>query len=863
MACKQFRSVSGVRARLKFLLLGISTLLLILVSQGVNGSLLSFPEKVNAHTSQQQAQALTQLGHKQLDQGQAEAALQTWQNAIKVYQQLRNQEGINGSLINQSLALQAMGQYPRACTTLLQALDLEQWVCQVQLPMDQAPEKPVKLLTQALQAKPNTPVTILGLHNLGTVLRLTGKLDESELVLQQALTRVDNPTRASTASEVQLSLANTERSLYSRAKDRAQTTGEPLSQALAVKSAQEKLKSALNLYQKSGEAATSRGIALKANLNRLSLILDLHLWSQSEAGRNLVALQVLQQETQPQIQPLLGHLLNAQFTVLPAIQSVYGRLNLANSLLQITQSPDLSQQLFPAEQPLPIALKIAQAALHATQQVDNPRATSYALGTLGKLYVQGAQPELAKQQFETALATAQSVQAWDIAYQWQQQLGRHSQQAGNYDQALQAYEASTASLDQVRGNLLSINPEEQFSFKEKVEPVYREYMRLLIAGPSPNLEQIIQTNERLQLAELENFLQCGKLEFVSLAQAQNLTNPPAVVHIIDLGDQIEVIARSSDRSLHRHTPDDNSVRLNTQNLLSNLQDNRLAYINESSLLLYSQALYHLLLEPLKPYLPKPGTLVFVLDNSLQNIPMSLLHDGQRYLLERYSIANTLGTQIRQPKILPPDQMKALIAGLSEKSPSFNAPNAPKGLSPLPEVKIEVANIRDNTVSSVALLNADFTRKRFQEAIDAFSYPVVHLSTHGQFSSDPEQTLVLAWNQVITVRQLNTLLRSKTQDNQDVIELLVLSACQTAVGDKRSALGIAGIVAQAGARSTVASLWRVDAQSTTQLMSEFYKGLRHGLPKAEALRQAQLTLRSSPEFGHPYHWAPFILVGSWL
>ncbi len=115
--------------------------------------------------------------------------------------------------------------------------------------------------------------------------------------------------------------------------------------------------------------------------------------------------------------------------------------------------------------------------------------------------------------------------------------------------------------------------------------------------------------------------------------------------------------------------------------------------------------------------------------------------------------------------------------------------------------------------------------------------------------------------VINIRELNFLLRK--QDAHSAIELLVLSACQTAKGDRRSALGIAGIAAQAGARSTLATLWLVDAESTAQLMGEFYSCLKKGVSKAEALRQAQLTLLSNPKYSHPFYWASFVLIGSWL
>ena len=134
---------------------------------------------------------------------------------------------------------------------------------------------------------------------------------------------------------------------------------------------------------------------------------------------------------------------------------------------------------------------------------------------------------------------------------------------------------------------------------------------------------------------------------------------------------------------------------------------------------------------------------------------------------------------------------------------------------------------------------------------------------GQFSSKLIRTGFLAYDRQINIREFDSLLRNKTQTSSDIIELLVLSACQTAKGNKRSALGIAGVAVQAGARTTVATLWLVEANSTVELMEEFYKGLRKGLTKAEALRQAQLALMKNPKYAHPYYWAPFLIVGSWL
>lgn len=662
-----------------------------------------------------------------------------------------------------------------------------------------------------------------------------------------------------------LSLGNTERTLYNQAKNKYQLTDEPIAKETALTTAQAKAKRALELYQQAVNFphAKQNGTALQAQLNCLSLFLELGQPVKSDAQWEDSTFKTLQNTNKQLLQPLLSQLLTVQFTQLPAIQSIYARLNFANSLMQISQDKNLFQALFTGgEKPLDLALKLGQTGWQFAQKLDNQRAESYALGTIGKVYIYLNQATKAKQYLEKALASAQSVQAWDIAYQWQQQLGQLYNLSGNLNKATEAYAAAVSSLDQVRGNILSVNPDIQFSFKEKVEPVYQEYLRLLLAVPIPNLKQVIQTNKLLQLAELENFLQCGKLDLISINDPQRI-KPSSVIHIINLNDQIDIIVQSSNGSLYHHSPDASLVRRNIANLLVNFQDPRFIYTNEAVVIPYSQALYKLLIAPIKTYLPKSGTIVFSLDSSFQSLPVGLLHDGQNYLVEHYSIALTLGAQLRQPQALKPNQMKALIAGISEKSPSFQDPNAPVNLAPLPEVKTEVADVKANTVSSIELLNEAFTKERFEQEIDTADYPIVHITTHGQFSSDPEQTVILAWDQTINARELDSLLKNQIQSTRSPLELLVLSACQTAKGDQRSALGIAGVAAQAGARSTVATLWLVEAQSTAELMGKFYQGLKQGLAKAEALRQAQLSLLSNPKYHHPYYWSPFILVGSWL
>jgi CHAT domain-containing protein len=168
------------------------------------------------------------------------------------------------------------------------------------------------------------------------------------------------------------------------------------------------------------------------------------------------------------------------------------------------------------------------------------------------------------------------------------------------------------------------------------------------------------------------------------------------------------------------------------------------------------------------------------------------------------------------------------------------------------------------IPTQVLLNQQFTSTALQDQIKAAPFPVVHLATHGQFSSNAEKTFILAWDTPINVKQLGGLLQAREQRDRKPIELLVLSACETAAGDNRAALGLAGVAVRSGARSTLATLWPVDDRSTSDFMVRFYQTLAQSKgTKAEALRDAQLGLLKQPQFRHPFYWAPFILLGNWL
>jgi CHAT domain-containing protein len=142
--------------------------------------------------------------------------------------------------------------------------------------------------------------------------------------------------------------------------------------------------------------------------------------------------------------------------------------------------------------------------------------------------------------------------------------------------------------------------------------------------------------------------------------------------------------------------------------------------------------------------------------------------------------------------------------------------------------------------------------------------LVHLATHGQFSSNLDETFLLTWNGRMNIRELSELLRSRDSGQKDALELLVLSACDTAAGDDRAVLGLAGLAVKSGARSTLASLWPVKDQVAARLMTQFYQELRQpNTTKAEALRRSQLALLKDKDFDDPFFWSSFVLVGNWL
>jgi CHAT domain-containing protein len=805
------------------------------------------------------SQALNTRGRLELMVGKPEVALTTWQQATDLYRQLGDEDGVTGSLLNQVQAMEATGLYRRACRTMLEVLQVAHSCNGTALP-------DIDSLLQTLEAQPDAGMRVLGLRSLGNVFRIIGNLSQSHEILQRALNVAEPLQSPQEISATLLSLGNTEHALYNQATDLYDRTRLESDRNHVVEQAQQALSHYREAIAQAATSPTTRTTYIQAQLQHLRLLIALQQWLQEHEGRaEATALQ-------PQIQTQVSGLLPGSFDFLPPSRTrVYTQVNLAQSLMQLSTAP--TPNTHPAT-PDTIP-QLLTTALQQAEALQDKRAQSYVLGTLGHWYEQSGyqreQPEAwveGQKLTESALGLAQAIQAWEIAYQWQWQLGRIYQIQGEPEQAIAYYRAAVETLKSVRANLQAIDTDVQFSFRDDVEPVYRELVELLLITDKDatvsqdHLKQVIQQIDALQLTELENFLRCNLTQSVAISETE-VDPTAAVIYPIILETQLAVVLRlpQSDQ-LYLHSislsKDDVEQQLNAWR-----QELEKFYFSRTGLSL-SQQLYNWLIRPFQSALQESQvkTLIFVLDGSLRNVPMAALHDGQRFLIEEYAIALMPGLQLLEPKPLADVALNVLSFGLSEIRPNF-PPHL--DFSPLIHVETELSTIQAQ-VPGQALLNQGFTSSTLARLVGSLSIPVLHLATHGQFSSNLEDTFILAWDKRLAVNDLSSILQHRNENNLPPIELLVFSACKTADGDNRATLGLAGIAVQSGARSTIASLWFIDDEATAELMGQFYQELANRdspVTKAEALRRAQLALLQTPEYRAPLYWSPYVLVGSWL
>ena len=299
-------------------------------------------------------------------------------------------------------------------------------------------------------------------------------------------------------------------------------------------------------------------------------------------------------------------------------------------------------------------------------------------------------------------------------------------------------------------------------------------------------------------------------------------------------------------------------------------------------LLPAQQLYRWIVQPLRDDLNDLGVdnLSFIMDDGLRTIPLAVLHDGDSFLVEQYSLGLMPTFSLTDLATAPVDSLeRANSQVLAMGASRFSAQPS------LPGVAAELSLVADGLWQGEAFLNEHFTLENLRKELRSDRYNILHLATHAVFNAgDWDNSYIQLWDERVTLSKLNDLGLKRLN-----IGLIILSACNTALGDRASEYGFAGFAVNAGSESALASLWPVSDEGTLGFMTQFYQNFSEGKLRSEALRAAQISMLRGevgivdgrvegpggevlaviPElaesgnwdFSHPFYWSAFTMIGN--
>jgi len=552
-------------------------------------------------------------------------------------------------------------------------------------------------------------------------------------------------------------------------------------------------------------------------------------------------------------------------------------------------------------------------ALKLSERINSTRLISLAAGEIGLLYENCGQFGSALKFTEKAVTTAQLIDAQELLLRWEWQTGRILQALDKPQKAIAALWRAVYYIQTLRQNLATDFNDECASFQKDFSPLYLELADMLLqeAGKSKNskmrqklLKDAQFAVESIKQSEIRDYFKDPCIDALS-SKVESLAPATAVIYPIIFPDRLEILIDIGGK-LHRKTSNVNKkkVERTVRRLAGNLR-NHLFYDK------LGKKVYSWLIAPVKPLLTKHqiDTLIFVPDGVFRMLSIAALYDGEKFLAEDYAVATEPGLSLLDPKPLPRGDMKTLLAGVSRPGPvvlqlpeklwttlcqtnlqesnrgirgfsvkteqlrninrsnpvlrsSANAVKHVKQILALPGVDQEIKNLAQ-ILPNLKMMNQNFSLQNFSDRLKQGNYRIVHIASHGFFGGSPEQNFIMTYDKCLNMNNLEEYLKPK-QLAESPVELITLSACQTAEGDEQSPLGLAGVALKSGARSVIGSLWPVSDQATQLLLAEFYANLKdEKISKAEALRQAQIKLINEDNFEHPFYWSAFILVGNWL
>ena len=496
------------------------------------------------------------------------------------------------------------------------------------------------------------------------------------------------------------------------------------------------------------------------------------------------------------------------------------------------------------------------------ESIGDRRTASYAWGHLGKLYEEENRYAEALQLTRRAINAAQQVNSSDSLYLWEWQAGRLLKKTGPIDDAIGAYRLAVRTLQSIRSELSVSYGAPQTSFRETIGPVYFELVDLLLqrAASLPDRKQagayLIEARESVELfktAELRDYFRddCVDNALAKITELDAIAKSAVVIYPILLPDRTELLV-SLPTGLKRI-----SVAVGAETLTKEVREfrHKLEKRTTREYLPHAQKLYDWLIRPLESDLGSLSidTLVFVPDGALRTIPMAALHDGKQFLIAKYGVGITPSLSLSDPRPIKRENMKVLAAGVTE---------AVQGFPALPNVSLELQELK-TLLGSTTLVNREFLAANLENRLKDEQFSIVHVASHGEFGNDVDNTFLLTYDAKVSLDRLNQMI-GVFRFRDDPLELLTLSACDTAAGDDRAALGLAGMAIKAGARSALATLWNINDQATVDLVIDFYREIKDpGISRSIALQRAQMKLINNPRFEHPGFWSAFLMINNWL
>ena len=545
------------------------------------------------------------------------------------------------------------------------------------------------------------------------------------------------------------------------------------------------------------------------------------------------------------------------------------------------------------------AIEFHLQSLEVAREIKDRRGEGQSLGNLGIAYYSLGKYDKEIEFHLQSLAIAREIKDRRGEGNALNNLGVAFRNIKQPELAILFYKQSVNVTEAIRKDIRKLDKDIQQSYLTTVEITYRNLADILLQ--QNRILEALQVLDLLKIQELEDYLKnikgsdrsaqgvrllvpekaiSDKLLAVSFDNApainQQLASPiqqlpkseinkvpdylnqiprgTVLLYPFILGDRLEIILFAPNNLPIRRT-----TKISKDQLEELIIDFRAALLDPSSddFKEPSLQLYNLLIKPIEAELAQLNTktILYAPDGQLRYIPITALYDGKQLLVEKYQISNLIAYTLSDFTPQPQNAPNILAGAFGGK-----AGDRKFGQTALPATVREVQAIANSFQNSVTLIEEQFSRKAIESKFK--KHNILHLATHAEFNiGAPDQSFIIFGNgDKIRLNEI-------TDWQIPNIDLIILSACQTGLGKLGSGVEILGFgyqVQKAGAKQAIASLWKVDDNQTSVLMTAFYAELQKGnVTATEALRRAQVSLIKSKDYNHPYYWSAFFAIGNGL